>query len=295
MKASKTALFTVLSALLSMNAFAQNLIPNATAGLSEGSHVGGGGEDIVFKNIRDEVGPWLFKNQQIGKLEEKLSLTSVSGADLWSRFTTAVTEVGDKIVFNNDEIKFGENVRICKNDRDAKVITCNIAEWKRAGGKIQYAIVLHEYLGIAQLEDNLETDYSRYPISGKILHFVKASEAFELAMTSTLNPACAYYSSSSGFEKTQLDDAMVKLNYYAVPYQKDAAVVASLYSDRNLFEVEGSLLLKANGPSNPADILPEQECAHSIYCRSTSSARGTRQSLTQSLVEDFLNTVPACH
>ena len=176
----RSAIFLLLIGLapFTPNGFAQNTILEGNGHETSG----GGGEDILFKSVRDEIGGWLQKNLHLGTLENKLSLTSIKGEDLVNSYEAWVKSVGNKIVFNHDEIRFGQNVRICKNNRASMTITCNIDEWAKTNGKVRYAIVFHEYLGLAELESNVETDYSRYPISGKLIPYVKTSEAFELGM-----------------------------------------------------------------------------------------------------------------
>jgi hypothetical protein len=161
------------------------MLPSVALAQGSGSH--GGGEDGVFKSIRDEVGSWIKKNTELGQLESKLELKSISGATLQTSFEQAVKDVGEKVIFTHEEIQFGENSRICKNQY--LTITCNINAWNNTRGDTRYMIVFHEYLGIAGIETNVETDYSRYPISSKILGFVKTKESFELGMDKTeLNP-----------------------------------------------------------------------------------------------------------
>lgn len=154
------------------------MLPSAALAQGSGSH--GGGEDGVFKSIRDEIGGWIQKNSEIGQLENKLELKSMTGAELQRSFANAIRDVGEKVVFTQKELKIGENSRICTNEN--KIITCNVAAWNASRGDTRYMIVLHEYLGIAGIETNVETDYSRYPISSKILGYVKSKEAFELSM-----------------------------------------------------------------------------------------------------------------
>ena len=154
------------------------MLPTLAFAQASGSH--GGGEDGVFKGIRDEIGTWMQKNIDIQQLEQKLKLENISGCDLNVSFTQAKNEVSEKVIFTHDEIKFGNNSRICKNEN--KVITCNIDAWNKTRGDTRYMIVLHEYLGVAGLETNVEVDYSRYPISSKILGFVKTNDSFELGM-----------------------------------------------------------------------------------------------------------------
>jgi hypothetical protein len=147
----------------------------------------GGGQDVAFKRIRNEISNWIVKNAEIGKLESKLRLQVISGPELRTRYLKAVEAVGEKILFNHEKIVFRdeetgqENVRVCKNEESR--ITCNIDEWDGIrDGRLKYAIVFHEFLGVAGLETNQGTPYSRYPISPEIMRFVKSIEAFELGM-----------------------------------------------------------------------------------------------------------------
>lgn len=147
----------------------------------------GGGQDVAFKRIRNEISNWIVKNAEIGKLESKLRLKGISGVELKDRLLAAVEGVGDKILFNHEKIVFRdeeagkENVRVCKNEYAE--ITCNIGEWEGIrDGRLKYAIVFHEFLGVAGLETNQGTPYSRYPISPEIMRFVRSVQAFELGM-----------------------------------------------------------------------------------------------------------------
>ena len=154
------------------------MLPSAALAQASGSH--GGGEDGVFKNIRNETSTWLQKNAEIKGLDRKLELNSMNGWELLAKYQQAVSDVGEKLVFNHDKIVFGDNVRICKNEN--KTITCNIDEWNSSHGDTRFMIVFHEYLGVAGIETNVEVDYSKYPISSKLLRFVKTKESFELGM-----------------------------------------------------------------------------------------------------------------
>ncbi len=168
MKKSKWLM--MLSVLASVSAFAQS-------GNGPGN---GGGEDGVFKGIRDEIKVWMEKNIAIHQLETKLELKSMPGAALYAAFTQAAGAVGEKVVFTQEEVKIGNNSRICKNEN--QMITCNVEAWNSTRGDTRYMIVLHEYLGIAGIEANIESDYSRYPISSKIRNYAHSKESFELGM-----------------------------------------------------------------------------------------------------------------
>jgi hypothetical protein len=156
------------------------------AALAQSTGSNGGGDDVVFKQHRNELAGWVAKNQEVGRLSSKLKLQTLTGAELQARFADAAAKVGERIVFNHERIVFvdrqgRENVRVCKNEIDT--ITCNIEEWRGLkDGRLRYAIVFHEYLGIAGIETNQETPYSQYPISSQILRFVRSVEAFELGM-----------------------------------------------------------------------------------------------------------------
>jgi hypothetical protein len=152
----------------------------------EGGHTGnGGGGDVEFKAIRASVSEWIHKNQTQNLLENKLKLSSGSGAGFVSTFDQAVKDVGEKVVFNHDDLSFTDvaglyHSRVCKNENNS--ITCNIDEWNDLNGGVRYVLVLHEYLGIANLEANVDEDYSQYPISYKLLSYVKYKESYELGM-----------------------------------------------------------------------------------------------------------------
>lgn len=105
MRENKMKKLMMLAAMLPGLAFAQ----------ASGSH--GGGEDGVFKGIRDEIGAWIKKNVATNALEGKLELSSMSGTALQASFAQAVSDVAEKVVFTNDEIKIGENSRIREKQR----------------------------------------------------------------------------------------------------------------------------------------------------------------------------------
>ena len=166
------AIILSLMMLMGANAFAQV------------EHGNGGGEDGIFKGIRNEVGDWLSKNNALGVLSKKLELKNITSEILLNSFNQSTKDVGDKIIFNHDEIRFENNIRICKNDQVTKIITCNLDEWSKTKGDTRYMIVFHEYLGIAGIETNV-AEYSTYPISPKILEYVHAKNAYELGMEKT--------------------------------------------------------------------------------------------------------------
>ena len=81
-------------------------------------------------------------------------------------------------------------------------------------------IVLHEYLGVAGIETNVESDYSRYPISSKILGYVKTKEAFELGMSKvakkTINVSVVLKKYNSVLLKKLIYNYLAKLDYRAM-------------------------------------------------------------------------------
>ncbi len=190
-------------------------------GIHANAQVGGsngGGEDGVFKSIRYEVDLWMQKNIAVNQLEKKLELKSISGSNLYASFAQAVRDVGERVVFTKAEINFGKNSRICKNED--KTITCNVDAWNATRGDTRYMIVLHEYLGVAGIETNVESDYSRYPISSKILGYVKTKEAFELGMSKvakkTINVSVVLKKYNSVLLKKLIYNYLAKLDYRAM-------------------------------------------------------------------------------
>ena len=125
------------------------LLSSPLTGFAQGTETHGGGEDGVFKSIRNEIGAWVEKNQQLHQLREKLGLEGITEKDFEHAYHQAVSAVGEKIIFNHEEISFTDekgikNIRVCKNHQE--VITCNIEEWHKALEASRYLIVFHEYL-----------------------------------------------------------------------------------------------------------------------------------------------------
>ena len=139
----------------------------------------GGGEDGVFKSIRNEIKVWMDKNLREQELGEKLGVNNPSLVH--QKMVLAIESVADKVVFTKDLIEIGGSVRICKNEPTISTITCNVDAWNNSRGDTRYMIVLHEYLGIAGIETNLD-EFSQYSISTRILAFVYEKQAFELGM-----------------------------------------------------------------------------------------------------------------
>jgi hypothetical protein len=158
-------LIFLLSLLQVSNAFAQG-----------GGHAGnGGGNEILFHNLSEKISEWLTKNLANSELEKKLHLNgmSVTGESLVKAYQSAVADTPD--------VKFIPASKLAeecsKQDLGACIIRCNSDLFDEAKGKIQFAIVFHEYLGVAGIESNGTSDlssYSRYPISQYILNFVAA-------------------------------------------------------------------------------------------------------------------------
>jgi len=169
----------------------------------QGSGNGGGGE-IIFHNLSAKVSSWLLKKQDQGSLEQKLHLngTSVTGAHLVSAYQNAVISTPD-VKFIPEaglatECASGDvdacmlaqnNSRICMNHQNPNFIRCNEDEFMKSQGNIRYAIVFHEYLGVAGIETNGVSEgasYSQYPISKYIIDFaqpkIKTSVDYELVM-----------------------------------------------------------------------------------------------------------------
>lgn len=166
MKKNKVMEIIALSLMIGMSAQAQEVR-------------NGGGEDGVFKSIRDEIKVWMAKSSHNGTLTEKLG--SSNAEEVRQKFISAIALVGERVIFNNSAISIDGNIRICQNVPSAGTITCNIDAWNRTQGNTRYMIVLHEYLGVAGIESNT-LQYSNYPISPKILGYVRSKQSFELGM-----------------------------------------------------------------------------------------------------------------
>ncbi len=176
----KIGMLALLGTISLNNAFAQEHVGN------------GGGEDGVFKSIRNEISVWMKRSYQLNELDQKLELSDQSTINLYQRYSQAVKSVGERIVFNHHPILFNGGVKICKNNSKTKMITCNIDEWNAARGDTRYMIVFHEYLGIAGIETNVQLNYSSYPISPNILAFVHSQESFALRMEKNTQKQCSY-------------------------------------------------------------------------------------------------------
>lgn len=144
-------------------------------------HVGnGGGEDVEFHKITSEIQIWMKKNQEQGKLDAKLQLSAVGGTKLYLDFNEAVNSTTLK--FQDQAVMVNGQSRVCGNDINPNRIICNRTLWNhQTAGNLKYAIVLHEYLGVAGYERNI-IEYSQYPISKNILDFVYEKTVFELGM-----------------------------------------------------------------------------------------------------------------
>ena len=92
--------------------------------------------------------------------------------------------------------------------------TCNLERWNAIGGDIRYAIVLHEYLGLAGLENNL-LEYSQYPISSKIIPYVYEKNSYELGQEpKEINSSCeVYYDSEVDSNKLKLINILQSKGY----------------------------------------------------------------------------------
>ncbi len=172
MKTRKVAeLFTVGMMMFAVPAFAQEHVGN------------GGGEDVEFHKITSEIQSWMKANLDLGKLDEKLQLNGVSGLKLNADLSEAVNSTTLK--FQDEPVMVAGQSRVCGNDRNPNRIVCNRKLWNhQIAGNTKYAIVLHEYLGVAGYERNV-MEYSQYPISKNILDYVYEKKVFELGMEKT--------------------------------------------------------------------------------------------------------------
>lgn len=147
----------------------------------------GGGEEVEFVAIADEVQTWLADSLKDGTLAEKLKLDEVridgkeiTAQEVYDKYAQARKDVGVRLKFSKNHISFNENDRICSNhDEPEKHIQCSIPEWRAISNVIRYTIVFHEYLGIARLEKN-EGDYSTYPISKNLVAYVFETVKYQL-------------------------------------------------------------------------------------------------------------------
>ncbi len=156
----------------------------------------GGGGEIEFAAIKAEINQWLTDRKSDGTLEEKLALRNarLSVQEFTTLYADAISRVGNKVKFQDAPIKLAgyskaSPGRICGNDYEAAIIRCNNLNWEKSSPQIKYAIVMHEYLGVARVEKN-RGEYSNYPISSQLVKFVKRSEKFELNANPVIAKNC---------------------------------------------------------------------------------------------------------
>jgi hypothetical protein len=160
-----------------------------SSGWAGGEKVGnGGGGEVEFASIRSELAAWVKARYDDGTLDKKLGLsesgTKVTSADLFLGFGLAVNHVGSNVIFQDDPIRISGSStapagRICGNSSNPARIVCNNALWNASSPQIKYAIVFHEYLGVAGIETN-QGEYSLYPISKNIVQYVRRTDHYEL-------------------------------------------------------------------------------------------------------------------
>ena len=95
------------------------LLFGATSVFAQGGsgHLGnGGGEDVQFKSISQQISAWMLKGMSDNKLETKLGLSNITSSQLYYRYLQAVNQLADKVVLIMTKFVFGSNLRICKND-----------------------------------------------------------------------------------------------------------------------------------------------------------------------------------
>ena len=172
--------------------------------IAEGSVGNGGGYEVEFVSISNEIGSWMKKALDSGTLVQKLHLSqgTVSAADLYSAFTKYGGQNLAIVKFQDDPIilagySTAPAGRVCGNDSHPARILCNNSLWLQSSPQIKYTIVLHEILGVAGIEKN-NGEYSQYPISQYILPFVQRSDKYELSDTASQNNSLEFVSANYG-------------------------------------------------------------------------------------------------
>ena len=148
---------------------------------AQADHQGnGGGEDVEFNSFAVSIRNWVNMNYFDGTLNEKLKLnfTEVKLMEFVKKLNAAMDLIKPDFVMKQVLVK--NHPRVCKNlSVPRKSITCDIARWLTTPMDIRYTIVLHEYLGLIGLENNVE-EFSQYTYSANLLHFVYLQNKFEL-------------------------------------------------------------------------------------------------------------------
>jgi hypothetical protein len=165
------------------------LLAAGTANANEKGN--GGGGEIHFHSLASQIGSWLRQYYDDGTLAKKLILDekNISAKNLVVEFEKAVNNTPDVKFIPVNEISAScqsgdagaclldkNPSRICVNHggMDGNYIRCNGDAFNGADGDLQFSIVFHEYLGVAGIEINEESDiqsYSKYPISRYLMQF----------------------------------------------------------------------------------------------------------------------------
>ena len=169
-------LFTWMAIFSSAGVFAQG-----GAGSSGGN---GGGGEILFHAITVRLTHWLEEHLKDESLASQLHLKKgdISAQDLVKRYIAATQTAHIKFIpqkrlsvecsTKKDRIAclLKNSSRVCINSsQPVHVIECNEELFNVEKPDIQLAITFHEYLGLAQIEQNDSQDYSQYPISKYLL------------------------------------------------------------------------------------------------------------------------------
>jgi hypothetical protein len=138
----------------------------------------GGGYTLIFKHFRNSIVRWVEENQKAGTLDSKLKLSEngIEPAAFVSKLQAAVVAVGNHFDIRPGQVMIGPRQdvpRPCGNFNDNS-IKCSEEEWVKAvqmrfSGYL-LSLVLHEYLGIAKIEENEGKD-STYPISPQLIPY----------------------------------------------------------------------------------------------------------------------------
>ena len=188
----------------------------------------GGGEDVQFHKITSEVETWIVNNNNLGQLSAKLQLGSINSNDFLTNFSNAVNST--TLTFQDAPVIVAGQTRVCGNDINPNRIVCNREMWnQQTAGNLKYAIVLHEYLGVAGYEKNI-LNYSQYPISKNILDYVYEKNVFELGLEKRPNNSIDHHSDETNyFEK-------LKIKYSSGSKPEAANLLGVAWSGRCFFK-----------------------------------------------------------
>jgi hypothetical protein len=168
------------------------LVSNLGFALS-GTTVGNGGSgEVLFHEMSSEIDTWLNNQVTNGSLVKKLNLESVhiSTDTLIPSYEEALSSTQDiKFIALRDiqsECQNGDDgaclllknpTRICVNYKEpSNHIRCVTEKFDDSSGDLQFTIVFHEFLGIAGIEVDSESDnnsYSEYLVSKYLMKFAR--------------------------------------------------------------------------------------------------------------------------